>query len=87
MSNTMEWMTIDSAPRDGTLVLLMFSNSDPKTGKWREGCGFIRWDKNGLPIMPEGSWESEAGVGYGLLNATYWQPLPNPPKPVTSAQG
>ncbi len=61
----MEWHPIETAPKDGTKVLL--SNSeDVFSGCWVESTlrGF-EW------------WSGEQG---GTVKPTHWMPLPEPPK-------
>jgi hypothetical protein len=58
-----EWMPIETAPRDGTRVLLHYSPKRlTKIGYWDAGSGY--WSA--------GQWFHEA-------SPTHWQPLPAPP--------
>lgn len=68
----MDWKPIETAPKDGTPVLL---------GRFRKGCsknGRVRVDWYRLP-------EDGAGfLGFGKFNntywpATHWMPIPPPP--------
>jgi hypothetical protein len=62
-----EWMPIESAPKDGTEILLCTLNPVlPDIGLcyWRDDNVMTGW-----------TW----GLGHGFTNPTHWQPLPNPP--------
>ncbi len=71
----MEWQPIESAPRDGSKILLGRFTGKPKAD--REGYICVDWcrqakDKRGF-------------IGFGGFNTTYWppthwMPLPAPPK-------
>ena len=66
-----DWQPIETAPKDGTLVLLANSlQSAP--GKWAQG----NW--RAMYFAPGGPDEFRAGAG--LFNAvTHWMPMPPPP--------
>jgi hypothetical protein len=64
-----DWQTIETAPKDGTYILVY--------GKHSRAIGYpgrqltVRWDGQ--------AWES-ADDGYGVyLTPTHWMPLPKPP--------
>lgn len=59
-----EWRPIDTAPRDGTQVLLT-------------GVGLDRWISTGRWV--NGHWYDDDGPGW-LANVTHWMPLPAPPR-------
>lgn len=76
-----EWKTIDTAPRNRTL-LLGYKN---RLGKWRStrGCWFSKyeienhWDND---EMPEGWYETPSeGEECFFINPTHWMHLPPPP--------
>jgi len=76
-----EWKTIDSAPMDGTNVLLyiksLYGTSWQAVGKW----GDITPEKSGIYF----SWVSPLGDGRQRVDSctshpTHWMPLPPPPK-------
>lgn len=78
-----EWRSIETAPRDGTRVLL-YGPEGVTEGAWNihgykdDLAHLRRWN----PI-----WLSEHGCGCcGGDNyvATHWMPLPPPPSPVTA---
>lgn len=59
-----EWRAIETAPKDGTMVLFVF-----KSGIMR----VLSWDG-------ESSWVSgETEYGHGMVHAIGWLPLPHPP--------
>lgn len=58
-----EWKTIESAPKDGTVILLWGSYSYTK-GPVKCGCVESRWDDYDL------EWETPIGTGYGRF--THW---------------
>jgi len=59
------WLPIESAPRDGTYVLLSFPSGRMACGMWCE--------------LGEPSWISFRGGRYEG-KPTHWQPLPDPPQ-------
>lgn len=71
-----EWRSIETAPKDGTRVLLWIVSESPYhedhampgVGHWTEwnGGGWVRWHR-GTP--------------------THWMPLPEPPKPEREDDG
>lgn len=62
----MTWQPIETAPRDGTMVLLWHRNADGATAGWMLGW-FDQFHE----------WENMCG---GLLEPTHWMPLPDPPQ-------
>ena len=71
----MEWMPIDSAPKDGTKILLL-RETGPVVGLWKE-------DK--YSNKPKPYWDHDKVRLFGIHNArnfppTHWQPLPPPPE-------
>lgn len=68
-----QWRPIDSAPRDGTDILLYC----PPVGKFAEENDIGRWNQSlGQWQMPD----HQCG-GYGKCDPTHWMPRPAPPKP------
>jgi hypothetical protein len=67
---SMEWMPIDSAPKDGTPVLgwsLDFGYRDTVWGSKRPGWG------------PDWLWEEPMDGYTATWEPTHWMPLPKPP--------
>lgn len=65
MSN---WQPIETAPKDGTRVLLWSRGFLPMLGAWLEHTGMAyqkpAWWSNNVPIIPQ---------------PTHWFPIPTPP--------
>lgn len=63
----MNWQSIDTAPRDGTTILLCETNGYIVTGYWYE-----------TPFL-SGRWCDGCADGCSIP-AKFWMPLPNPPE-------
>src|SRR5690606_22522039 len=61
------WMPIESAPKDGTLILAYQESSG--------GTGVVSWANS----PGDGVWLIDA-YGAGWMYPTHWMPLPQPPK-------
>ena len=69
----MEWQPIDTAPRDGTRILLAWAGSEVTEGYWmgdssRNYWGVVGWfsiDEDVLTSRPS--------------RPSHWMPLPQPP--------
>lgn len=64
------WRSMDSAPRDGTRVLLWYEELEPHTiqGQWDADFGWVDvWNNDKI--------EGDSGS----IWPTHWQPLPSPP--------
>ena len=59
-----EWQPIDTAPQDGSMILLWIEGYHPMTGGWS-------WYD-----ADSGGWDTRIG----FLPFTHWMPLPEPPK-------
>ena len=70
------WQPIETAPRDGTPVLLTCGERALEPDGDTH-CDIGRWGKD---FWGEPSWVMNAGGDWP--NATYWQPTPAPPKPL-----
>lgn len=64
-----EWLTIDTAPRDGSRFLAVRLDEHSCFGPVIL-CGFPTWKWN--------VWQSESGAVF--WDATHWMPLPKPPR-------
>ena len=68
----MQWQPIETAPRDGTRVLV-YARLDPPE-KWHEALRDIP------PVMAVASWHPDGGwCVCEVRDATHWMPLPAPP--------
>lgn len=82
-----EWQPIETAPRDGTEIIGIFSNDygdQPKPtvyGPWtiafRNGAWWASWDDASV-IEAEGYWGCD--FKGAPIDPTHWMPLPEPPK-------
>ena len=70
------WQPIETAPRDGTPVLLTCGERALEPDGDTH-CDIGRWGKD---FWGEPSWVMNAGGDWP--NATYWQPTPAPPEPL-----
>lgn len=71
----MEWMPIESAPKDKSVLLLM-GGKFPSVGQW---------DSQPFNYRAHPYWRSERGHIFGKTwdrenQPTHWMPLPEPPK-------
>lgn len=60
-----EWQPIETAPKDGEIVLGYWHNGEMHTGQMRKGEWLPAWDNQ------DHDWNIPA----------YWMPLPEPPQP------
>lgn len=66
----MAWKTIDSAPRDGTVIIGWMEGWHPTSMEYcDEGCGFNE-DQPGWYAPHDDVW----------LTPTHWHKMPTPPK-------
>lgn len=77
----MTWQPIETAPKDGTAILLC----DEESGKWDNqqwsSCVVGWWDTDDEP-----EWRDNGDMGCNgqcEYEPTHWMPLPEPPKPDT----
>jgi hypothetical protein len=70
------WMPIDTAPKDGTTVVLWSKYHDePITAAWVRGHWVSRWD--GMTVIET---QGDTYTDYRDVSpATHWRPLPAPP--------
>lgn len=70
----MEWKTIDSAPRDGTKILVCYIKSPSL------GVKLVSWQKSVFGDPTDFRfYEGKASDGYDHF-PTHWMPLPPPPE-------
>lgn len=75
-----EWRTIDSAPRDGTRVLV-YGKPEPLR---MDGETLVEWNITGVHAAYwdacDGAFCLDGGSWLGpFIEPTHWQPLPEPP--------
>ncbi len=72
------WQTIDSAPRDGALVLVI--NAHP-SGLPNQAPMVARWVTGHDEPFDVGGWSDErCSVWFNGGYMSHWQPLPDPPQ-------
>lgn len=70
------WLSIESAPRDGTEILICFDGDEARQ------VIIARWNPHSTLPGDFGRfvWESQAGeAGIAEKCVSYWRPLPSPP--------
>ena len=77
----MKWQTIDSGPKDGTLVLLS-DGEKVGIGSWREDKGrtLIAADNPYWEEYDFSCWDIIETTGDWWFEPTHWMQLPEPPK-------
>jgi len=66
MSNDNQWQPIETAPKDGTFILLYDKNVGVHQGRWIGSPFSMGWRQCS---------------NFGMYDATHWMPLPPPPQP------
>ena len=79
---TEQWMPIETAPKDGTRILLYFPPQHPSWTRTIEG-GF--YEKDRFAKKPRPYWTGDGERVYGVLHyrtnqPTHYQPIPAPPQ-------
>ena len=73
----MSWQPIETAPKDGTLVLLYDGSPWPSLGSWRRD--YYREDL-GEMWLDDSNDEYSLGCASLRLNPSHWMPIPPPPE-------
>lgn len=68
------WMPIETAPKDGTTILLCCVGKIPQTGVFDDALGWIDFDSD------DDSRREEWIETRSQWSPTHWQPLPPPPE-------
>jgi hypothetical protein len=85
-----EWQPIETAPKDGSYILLTGGEPDYLWDGERPEppvlvCVWQEPRPTKANILPDAEWRIacawEGGFYNGYLNPTHWMPLPTPPKP------
>lgn len=72
------WQTIDSAPKDGTRILVFTIHGDVELSDWFSIPRISYEPINGGDTFRKV--ESIAAEGWNSNEPTHWQPLPEPPE-------
>lgn len=79
----MEWQPIETAPRDGTVILAYcpeYGMRQTEMGRYREGSpGYARWEMGDGPRNYGWVWIEEKHNSAHTWKPTHWMPLPPPP--------
>lgn len=75
-----QWRSMDSAPRDGTWVMLYSPSTAYKPAR-EYVATWERLGYNDKPTWAYGPSGSEHSFRYGVYGATHWMPLPAAPLP------
>jgi hypothetical protein len=83
----MTWQPIETAPKDGTKVLVLFNGEphvaqyapiwSPENKRWM--VNHPRWRADDMQMVSEID-PNEHQIAYGMKGPTHWMPLPEPPK-------
>jgi hypothetical protein len=81
------WRPIETAPKDGTLVLVCNTLNNGTITSLHSTIAVARY-ANHCGVLEESLWEygtyynkgSKNNLGSYIMNATHWMPLPEPPK-------
>lgn len=68
----MEWQPIETAPRDGTHILVATEGT----------IGLVWWEDYAVELYDGVGWRDHGDMGWGgMIGAepTHWMPLPDPP--------
>lgn len=77
------WLPIESAPKDGTCILLWEQYStDPFVGYWGRSC----WCVSHEHVDAEGGWDGAIVVDNIQMPITHWMPLPTAPSTKEKAE-
>jgi hypothetical protein len=76
---TMEWQPIETAPKDGTEVLVWNGGNDGfYTTPGQMGVAY--WGRQGFPERKRAWCASDCCDGVTTYTPTHWMPLPAPPQ-------
>lgn len=73
------WQPIETAPRDGTDIILGYERSHAEEGRWMADASRNHWGETGWFAT------SDDALCDHPSKPTHWQPLP--PPPIAAAQG
>lgn len=81
------WHGMDSAPKDGTEILVADAAGVHKVAWLDDSVGRRRGQHRIFAWCVPGSWQDEQGGHYTIDEPTHWQPLPAAPKPGSGESG
>lgn len=73
----MRWKNIDTAPKDGTIILAC-SDYNPKEKYFSGHPMTVRWEVYHPNSPGKGLWRDKNG--HKMMHLTHWTELPKPPK-------
>ena len=76
----MEWQPIETAPKDGSKILLFIPSN---VSRWHVSAGYWRDDAHARKASPFWCAETSHLMGITWMRShqpTHWMPLPAPPK-------
>lgn len=73
-----EWQTIESAPTDGTPILLF------EPFRCDDGSVDVAESQMVVGCSRSGDWVEALNLEYAVISPTHWMPLPAPPVPLTT---
>lgn len=76
-----EWQLIETAPKDGSLVMLYLPDSAVRPITFARWSSEAHYDRFGNRFPSNGDWYEDLGdQGWPIdVDATHWMPLPEPP--------
>lgn len=83
------WMPIETAPKDGTLILVHFKSKGVRAVSWDSPFHDDVTDENGIWCVDDDKHGPYGLRGYndeGPTAPTHWMPLPDPPLPASEAK-
>lgn len=80
-----EWLPMDSAPKDGTFVLLL-QDKEVYKAAWLQNYGVVCRRSDPFEWCIDSSYQDEQGY-YSTVNPEKWRPLPQPPDVKTNERG
>lgn len=71
-----KWQLIETAPRDGSRILICDMNA------LEPGADIVFWHRGDWATGDESPWEKASNMGFKEIydRPTHWMPLPEPPK-------
>ncbi|WP_201838859.1 DUF551 domain-containing protein [Microvirga zambiensis] len=85
----MNWQLIETAPKDGTRVLVYLPDGKQAVAWWELEFEPILWDQSREDSKYRSAWTDGTMASWACeemreLNPTHWMPLPEPPASLRS---